>query len=57
MFIKKGFILTASTEELQAFVLKYADDRRVFSEEIKLTRKKAEEPNSIDPNHTSKENQ
>ena len=52
-----AFVLTASTKELQAFVLKYADDNRVFSNEIKLTRKKAEEPNSIDPNHTSKEKQ
>ncbi|MCX5634634.1 MAG: hypothetical protein NTW55_02150 [Planctomycetota bacterium] len=51
------FVLTASTKELQAFVLKYADDNRVFSNEIKLVRKKAEEPNSIDPNHTSKETQ
>jgi len=37
-------VLTASTEELQAFVLKYADDSRVFSEEIVLTRKKTEAP-------------
>jgi len=51
------FVLTASTKELQAFVLKYVDDNRVFSNEIKLTRKKAEKPNSIDPNHTSKEKQ
>jgi hypothetical protein len=33
-------VLTASTNELQAFVLRYADDSRVFSNEIVLTRKK-----------------
>jgi len=41
-------VLTASTKELQAFVLKYADDERLFSEEIVLSRKKPEEP--ADPN-------
>ena len=34
-------ILTASTKELQAFVLKYADDTRVFNNDIALSRKKA----------------
>jgi hypothetical protein len=54
-------VLTASTKELQAFVLKYADDSRVFPEEIVLNRKKTKapqesvkqepnEPNDIDPN-------
>jgi hypothetical protein len=54
-------LLTASTEKLQAFVLKYADDSRVFTEESVLTRKKTGgsqkpagrkpgEPNSVDPN-------
>ena len=33
------FILTASTKELQAFVTKYADDSRLFSSELTLTRK------------------
>jgi hypothetical protein len=53
-------VLTAPTEKLQAFVLKYADDSRVFSEEIVLTRKKTEdsqkpaekkpgEPNGVAP--------
>jgi hypothetical protein len=37
-------VLTASTQKLQAFVLKYADDNRVFSEEIVLTRKKTKAP-------------
>ncbi len=41
-------VLTASTKELQAYVLKYADDERLFSEEIVLSRKKPEEP--ADPN-------
>ena len=38
--IEDGLILTASTEELQKFVLKYADDDKVFPEEIILIRKK-----------------
>jgi hypothetical protein len=42
--------LTAATKKLQAFVLKYPDDSRVFTEEGVLTRKKTEEPNSIAPN-------
>jgi hypothetical protein len=33
-------VLTASTKELQAFVLKYADDDRLFSTDAVLTRKK-----------------
>jgi len=41
-------ILTASTKELQKFVLKYADDDRVFIDEIVLTRKKSEDPNEPD---------
>jgi hypothetical protein len=56
--IEDKFVLTASTKELQAFVLKYADDDRVFSNEVVLTRKKTKapqqghkEPNDIDPNH------
>ncbi len=32
-------VLTASTEALQAFVLKYADDDRLFASEVVLTRK------------------
>ena len=38
--VEDGIILTASTEQLQQFVLKYADDERVFSEETTLTRSK-----------------
>ena len=32
-------VLTASTAELQAFVAKYADDERLFTNEVTLTRK------------------
>ena len=56
-------ILTASTKELQAFALKYADDSRLFSDEIVYNRKKPKspqepaepndiEPNDVDPNQT-----
>ncbi len=51
-------VLTASTKELQAFVLKYADDGRLFTNEIILTRKKTKdpnEPNGNDPNKSKKE--
>ena len=58
--IEDKLVLTASTEKLQAFVLKYADDSRVFGEESVLTRKKTKdsqksseqkpnEPNDIGP--------
>ena len=39
-FIEDKLILTAPTKELQNFVLKYADDKRVFKSEIVLGRKK-----------------
>ncbi|MHC4462459.1 MAG: hypothetical protein ACYS6W_06180 [Planctomycetota bacterium] len=51
--VDERLILTASTKELQAFVLKYADDSRVFSDEIILSRKKAkalQESGEQDPN-------
>jgi hypothetical protein len=32
-------VLTASTKELQAFVLKYADDERAFTDQVILSRK------------------
>jgi hypothetical protein len=35
-----GFVLTASTRELQTFVLKYADDERLFTDAIVLLRGK-----------------
>ncbi len=52
MSIEDRFILTASTEELQAFVLKYADDSRVFPDEIVLNRRETEKtniPKAIEP--------
>lgn len=36
---KDKLVLTASTKELQAFVLKYADSDKVFTDEIILERK------------------
>ncbi len=52
-------ILTASTKELQAFILKYADDNRVFPAEVVLSRKKNKgpnDPNCIEPNETEPNN-
>ncbi len=37
-------VLTTSTKELQAFVLKYVDDSKVFSVEIVLNRKETKAP-------------
>ncbi|MFH1717444.1 MAG: hypothetical protein ABIF19_08850 [Planctomycetota bacterium] len=37
-FVGDRLVLTASTKELQAFILKYADDARVFTDEIILGR-------------------
>jgi len=50
--VEDKLILTASTKELQAFVLKYADDKRVFANEIVLGRrenKKLNTPKAIEP--------
>ncbi|HUU18393.1 MAG TPA: hypothetical protein VMW72_14680 [Sedimentisphaerales bacterium] len=44
--IEDMLILTASTKELQAFVLKYADDNRVFTNEVVLNRRETEKPNT-----------
>ena len=44
-FIEDKLILTAPTKELQNFVLKYADDKRVFKGEIVLGRKKTKNQN------------
>jgi len=38
--VEDRLVLTASTKELQTFVLKYADDDRLFPTEAVLTRKK-----------------
>jgi hypothetical protein len=54
--IDKTPVLTASSKELQSFVLKYADDNSLFSDEKTLTRKiskpvkDANEPNIITSN-------
>jgi hypothetical protein len=51
--VEDKIILMASTKELQAFVLKYAYDIRVFPAKIVLTRKKnkgAQESAAQDPN-------
>jgi len=44
--IEDRLILTASAKELQAFVLKYAGDRRVFSNEVILNRRENKKPNT-----------
>ncbi|MHC4425124.1 MAG: hypothetical protein ACYSYV_03390 [Planctomycetota bacterium] len=48
--VEDRLVLTASTKELQAFVLKYADDDRVFTGEIVLDRRenKSRTPNKIE---------
>jgi len=43
--IEGRVILTASTKELQAFVLKHADDNRVFTDEVVLNRRENKKPN------------
>jgi len=51
-FVEDRLVLTASTKEIQAFVLKYADDERVFGGETVLNRKKptrANAPKRIEP--------
>jgi hypothetical protein len=47
--IEDRLVLTASTKELQAFVLKYADDERLFIEAGELYRKTARDPNAPAP--------
>jgi hypothetical protein len=50
--VEDTIVLTAPTKKLQQFVLKYADDREVFGNEIILRRKKAvkpSEPEATDP--------
>ncbi len=39
ILIEDRIVLTAKTKQLQAFVLKYADDERLFTDEIALDRK------------------
>jgi len=55
--IEDKFVLTTSTKELQAFVVKYADDSRVFTAEVVLSRKKTKSPQASpekDPNEVPK---
>ena len=41
MTIGERLVLTATTKELQAFVLKHVDDDKLFTDEIALVRKKS----------------
>lgn len=53
-------VLTAPTTDLQKFVLKYADDDRLFSNQIALIRKIPNDPNIpalTDPNQKTREKQ
>ena len=45
--IEDMLILTASTKELQAFVLEHADDNRVFTDEVVLNRRETEKTNTL----------
>ena len=45
--IEDRIILTASTKELQAFVLEHADDNRVFTNEVVLNRRETEKTNTL----------
>lgn len=45
--IEDRLILTASTKELQAFVLKYAGDKRVFTNEVVLNCRETEKTNTL----------
>jgi len=47
MSIEDMLILTASTKELQAFVLEHADDNRVFTDEVVLNRRETEKTNTL----------
>ncbi len=46
MTVEDRLFLTASTQELQAFVIKYVDDKRVFPGKIVLSRKDTHNPNN-----------
>jgi hypothetical protein len=45
--IEGRVVLTASTKELQAFILKYVDDERVFTNEVVLNRRETEKTNTL----------
>lgn len=54
-----SIVLTAPTKELQEFVIKYAEDKRLFVDEKILSRKTDTEPNSLavnDPNDNKLKN-
>ncbi|MGD2094127.1 MAG: hypothetical protein PVH77_03870 [Phycisphaerales bacterium] len=44
--IEDRLVLTASTKDLQSFVLKYANDNRLFADETILSRVKTTDPNT-----------
>ena len=44
--VEGRLVLTAPTKELQAFVLKYDDNEKLFADEITLKRKAAKDPNA-----------
>lgn len=44
VFEEDRYVLTASTKELQAFVLKYADGGKLFEKPVALNRAKAKDP-------------
>lgn len=46
--VEDRLVLTAPIKELQAFVLKYADNENLFADEIVLKRKGAKDPNASD---------
>ncbi len=50
----RWLVLTSSTKEIQAFILKYADDKRLFTDEVKLIRTdkpcKSKPHKATDPN-------
>jgi hypothetical protein len=37
--VSDRIVITGSTKELQEFVLKYADDKRLFTDQVTLSRK------------------
>jgi hypothetical protein len=45
-------LLTASTEELQRFMIEHATDEGLFGEPSDMRRLEPKDPNVIDPNHT-----
>ncbi|MHC4215976.1 MAG: hypothetical protein ACYSWP_21710 [Planctomycetota bacterium] len=48
-------VLTSSTKEIQSFVLKYADDKRLFGDEVKLIRTEIDYKSKIQKSAEPKE--